>query len=109
QQFDACVVFTVYSQNPLPAAMIAYLAGIPLRLAYCRENPYGLLTDWFPDPEPLTTIHHQVERDVNLVARIGARGPAGTLSLAVPDSGYQACRETLERIGINPDCRLIVL
>src|SRR4051794_6356296 len=38
--FDAAVIFTVFSQNPLPAAMIAYMADIPLRLAYCRENPY---------------------------------------------------------------------
>ena len=44
--FDAAAIFTVYSQNPLPAAMLAYLAGIPLRLAHCRENPYQLLTDW---------------------------------------------------------------
>src|SRR4051794_7611531 len=35
--FDGCVIFTVYSQNPLPAAMLAFAAAIPLRLAYCRE------------------------------------------------------------------------
>src|SRR4051794_37673766 len=46
RNFDAAIIFTVFSQNPLPAAMIAYMADIPLRLAYCRENPYGLLTDW---------------------------------------------------------------
>ncbi len=28
RQFDAAVIFTVYSQNPLPAAMLCYLAGI---------------------------------------------------------------------------------
>ena len=30
--FDGAVIFTVYSQNPLPAAMLAYMAGIPKRL-----------------------------------------------------------------------------
>ena len=45
-RFDAAVIFTVYSQNPLPAALLCYLADIPLRLAHCRENPYQLLTDW---------------------------------------------------------------
>ena len=45
------MIFTVYSQSPLPSAMICYLADIPLRLAHCRENPYHLLTDWVPDPE----------------------------------------------------------
>lgn len=45
QRFDAAVIFKVYSQNPLPAAHLCYLADIPLRLAHCRENPYHLLTD----------------------------------------------------------------
>lgn len=70
--FDGCVIFSVYSQNTLPAAMLAYMAGIPLRLAYCRENPYHLLSHWVPDPEPFTYIKHQVERDLELVKTIGA-------------------------------------
>jgi ADP-heptose:LPS heptosyltransferase len=49
-QFDAAVIFTVYSQNPLPSAFLCYMAGIPLRLAHCHENPYQLLTDWIKDP-----------------------------------------------------------
>src|SRR5690606_42164207 len=28
-RFDAAVIFTVYSQNPLPGAMLCYLAEIP--------------------------------------------------------------------------------
>src|SRR5687768_8635879 len=40
EAFDAAVIFTVFSQNPLPAALMLTLAGIPKRLAYCRENPY---------------------------------------------------------------------
>jgi hypothetical protein len=62
KKFDAAVIFTVYSQNPLPTVMLAYLAGIPKRLAYCRENPYQLLTDWVPDQEPYTLIKHQVRQ-----------------------------------------------
>src|SRR5690349_5233991 len=42
-RFDAAVIFTVYSQNPLPAAFLCLLAGIPRRLAHCRENPYQVL------------------------------------------------------------------
>lgn len=71
KQFDAAIIFTVFSQNPLPAAMLAMHAGIPLRLAYCRENPYQLLTDWLPDKEPIDYIRHQVERDLYLVQSIG--------------------------------------
>ncbi len=72
RQFDAAIIFTVYSQSPLPAAMLAMMAGIPNRLAYCRENPYALLTKWIPDEEPYYSINHQVERDLNLVKFVGA-------------------------------------
>lgn len=70
--FDAAVIFTVFSQNPMPAIMLAYLAGIPLRLAYCRENPYELLTHWIPEQEPYSFVRHQVIRDLELVASVGA-------------------------------------
>lgn len=72
RHFDGAVIFTVYSQNPMPAIMLAYLAAIPLRLAYCRENPYELLSHWIPEKEPYTFIRHQVRRDLDLVAAIGA-------------------------------------
>ncbi|ASZ13824.1 glycosyltransferase family 9 protein [Chitinophaga pendula] len=72
RHFDGAVIFTVYSQNPMPAIMLAYLADIPLRLAYCRENPYDLLTHWIPEKEPYTFIRHQVRRDLDLVGEIGA-------------------------------------
>lgn len=73
KSFDAAVIFTVFSQNPLPTAMVAMLAGIPQRLGYCRENPYQLLTHWLPEEEPYQYIRHQVRRDLGLVAAIGAR------------------------------------
>jgi lipopolysaccharide heptosyltransferase II len=70
-QFDAAVIFTVYSQNPLPSAFLCYMAGIPLRLAHCHENPYQLLTHWIKDPEPDQLIRHEVRRQLDLVASIG--------------------------------------
>jgi lipopolysaccharide heptosyltransferase II len=84
-QFDAAVTFTVYSQNPLPAVMIAYMAEIPLRLAYCRENPYELLTHWVPDKEPYSKVQHQVKRDLELVSVVGAYTRDDRLKLNVPD------------------------
>jgi lipopolysaccharide heptosyltransferase II len=82
--FDAAAVFTVYSQNPLPAAYLCYLAGIPLRLAYCRENPYRLLTHWQPDPEPAQVVRHEVERQLALAAAVGCRTANERLSFRVP-------------------------
>jgi len=71
QQFDACILFNVYSQNIFAAALLAYLAEIPLRAGYARENPYHLLTHWYPDPEPLFEIKHQIQRDLKLLEIIG--------------------------------------
>ena len=80
--FDAAFVFTVYSQNPLPAAMLAFLSGISVRVAYCRENPYSLLTHWLPDEEPFRFIQHQVERDLKLVHSVGATSSSQQLSIS---------------------------
>jgi ADP-heptose:LPS heptosyltransferase len=96
--FDGCVIFTVYSQNPMPAIMLAYLAGIPLRLAYCRENPYDLLTDWFPDPEPLTLIKHQVQRDLDLLNRINIRATERRIRLDLSEKGRLRAKEKLSTV-----------
>lgn len=71
RQFDGCIMFSVYSQNIFPAALLAYLSEIPLRAGYARENPYQLLTHWYPDPEPLSKIEHQIQRDLHLLEALG--------------------------------------
>lgn len=83
--FDAAVIFTVYSQSALPAAMLCYLADIPLRLAQCRENPYQLLTNWVRETEPEMCLRHEVRRQLDLVATVGARTDDERLSIAIPD------------------------
>lgn len=94
-QFDAAIIFTVYSQNPLPTVLLTYMANIPLRLAYCRENPYTLLTHWVPDKEPYSFIQHQVERDLNLVKHIGAITNNDKLHLSFSDHAYENCLQKL--------------
>ena len=100
-RFDGAIIFTVYSQSALPAALMLFQAGIPLRLAYARENPYGLLTDWFPDVEPYQVIHHQVERDLALVRRIGAHTDDDQLRLCVPPDARMRMFHKLEQLGIG--------
>jgi lipopolysaccharide heptosyltransferase II len=100
-RFDAAVVFTVYSQNPLPAAMLCYLAGVPLRLAYCRENPYQLLTDWVRETEPEQGIRHEVRRQLDLTAVIGAWTGDERLSLRVPQAARALIPPLLETIGLD--------
>jgi len=101
RQFDACVIFTVYSQNPLPSAMLAYLSCIPLRLAYCRENPYALLTDWVPDQEPYTYVQHQVRRDLDLVASVGAITKNELISLDSSNCSRNEVEQLLVHKGVN--------
>lgn len=103
QQFDAAVMFTVFSQNPLPAALCCYLADIPLRLAHCRENPYQLLTDWIPEPEPEQFIRHEVRRQLDLVASVGAFTSDERLSLAVPAEATSKVAALLAQRGIDID------
>lgn len=106
--FDGAIVFTVYSQNPLPSVMMAYLSGIPHRLAYCRENPYELLTDWVPEKEPYTFIRHQVRRDLELVGQINCRTSNENLSLKVKNYSWPLLKNKLQELGFN-DCRISIV
>jgi ADP-heptose:LPS heptosyltransferase len=100
-QFDAAVIFTVYSQNPLPAAMLAYMAGIPRRLAYCRENPYHLLTDWIVEKEPFSFIQHQVNRDLNLVKMVNAETETERLKIIFSEEAKLKALRKLKKRGVN--------
>jgi lipopolysaccharide heptosyltransferase II len=101
EAFDAAVVFTVYSQNPLPAALLCYLADIPRRLAHCHENPYQLLTDWVLDPEPAGGVRHEVRRQLDLVAAVGATAADERLSLAVPPPARARVSRLLHARGLD--------
>ena len=102
-EFDAAVIFTVYSQSPWPAAFLCHLAGIPLRLAHGRENPYHLLTDWAIEREPVDSLRHEVTRQLDLVAQIGARPSDDRLQLSVPPSLREHMRAQLRALDITLD------
>lgn len=99
--FDAAVIFTVYSQSPLPAAMLCHLAGIPRRLAHCRENPYELLTDWLREPEPQQRTRHEVERQLDLVRQVGAEAPDTRMRFTVHESDRRTLAEQFAARGIH--------
>jgi lipopolysaccharide heptosyltransferase II len=108
-KYDLAVIFTVYSQSALPAAMLVFLAGIPRRLAYCRENPYHLLTDWVPDREPYSFILHQVERDMELVQTIGARPVDDRLRITYSQTAKKAAIQKALSCGIDMEKPWILL
>lgn len=101
RRFDAAAIFTVYSQNPLPSALLCYLAGVPLRLAHCRENPYHLLTDWVAEPEPQTCVRHEVRRQLDLASAVGCRLEDERISIRVPDRARRRVDAWLEARGLD--------
>lgn len=102
EAFDAAVLFNVFSQNPLPAAMLCHLSGIPRCLAYCRENPYQLVSHWIPEPERTAATRHEVERQLALVAEVGAVTDDTRLQIAVPTKAQQQIIELLADASIDP-------
>ncbi len=99
--FDGVVIFSVYSQNPLPSALLSYYAGIPLRAAVCRENPYSLLTHWVKEVEPHLTVKHEVRRHLDLVQHLGASGENLPLTLMMDMDALESLEDKLMKLQIN--------
>lgn len=108
-RFDAAAIFTVYSQSSLPAALLCHLADIPLRLAHSRDKPYGLLTHWVPEPEPERLVRHEVRRQLELVATVGARPQRERLEIEVASDAREAVKSRLEEAGIGEGRRWAVV
>ena len=91
------------------SALLCYFADIPLRLAYCRENPYQLLTDWIPDPEPHQLIRHEVRRQLDLVGAINCRTDNETLSLQHTARASRRVLQLLKGQGIKSETPFLVM
>ncbi len=109
QAFDGAVIFTSYSQSALPAALLCQMAGIPLRLACCRENPYQLLTHWVRESEPQAQLRHEVERQVELVAQLGCRPASMRLSVRIDACDRAEACAALHAAGVDPDSDWILI
>jgi lipopolysaccharide heptosyltransferase II len=102
-RFDAAVIFTVCTQSALPAALACRMAGIPLRLAHCRENPYELLSDWVRDTEQVQDgMRHEVERQLALVGAVGFVAEDTRLQLQVTQADRAAVAALLAAHGVPP-------
>lgn len=98
---DAAVIFTTFSQSPLPAALLCHLAGVPRVLAHCRENPYRLISDWVREVEPQDGIRHEVQRQLDLVATVGAHSDDDRLSFRVREADRASLRDKLHHAGVT--------
>jgi lipopolysaccharide heptosyltransferase II len=101
--FDAAVIFTVYSQSALPAAVLCRFAGIPRVLAHCRENPYRLLTDWVRDTAVEDNGRHETQRQLDLVRTVGATVADERLVFRVAPADRASLRTKLAARGVAAD------
>jgi ADP-heptose:LPS heptosyltransferase len=99
--FDAAAIFTTFSQSPLPAALTCWHAAIPLRLAHCRENPYQLLTDWVRESDSEQAARHEVRRQLDMVATVGAHIADERLAVAIPAGARKRVDVLLAEEGIE--------
>lgn len=107
--FDAAVIFTVYTQSALPAALMCRLAGIPRVLAHSRENPYRLISERVEESDLGTAPRHEVQRQLDLVARIGAHVDEHRLSFRLTADAMQRATATLAAIGVDGDAPFVLL
>ncbi len=108
-RFDAAVIFTVYSQSALPAALLCRLAGIPLILGHARENPYRLLSHWVRDHGSYDGGRHEVQRQLDLVATVGAVAPDTRMRVQVPANAHHRVQQLLDEHSINSSAGWIVV
>lgn len=108
--FDAAVIFTVCTQSALPAAMHMRLAGVPLCLAHCRENPYALLTDCVRERDvDISHACHEVRRQLDLVATVGFSTPDEHLRFSLRACDVNRVTDILRRAGIDAGRPFIVV
>ena len=101
-RFDGAMIFTEYGESPLPAALMCRLAGIPLRLAYSRQNPEGLLTHWVPERESDHLLRHEVRRQLDLAGEVGWHVANERLRLCTHTAAMVRMQNVLQCGGIDP-------
>ncbi len=107
RHFDGAIIFTSFHQSSLPAAYLAYLAGIPLRLAASIDGSGSLLTTRHKHPEkPLV---HEVERALELVGAEGFRTSDRDLVLRVPPEELASMRRRLSAEGVSEGGSLVAV
>jgi ADP-heptose:LPS heptosyltransferase len=106
RQVDAAFIFTATGHSPWPAAYLAYLSGVGIRIGQSKEFGGGLLTHWV---EPLPDKVHQVDRNLFLLEQSGLPVAGRQLELKVPDSARSTARNLLRRLRVPPGEPFVVM
>src|SRR5215510_818998 len=102
QQFDLAVLF----QNAFEAALLVWLAGIPLRYGYAIDGRGVLLTE--PIAVPDKRLHlHQVQYYWNLLKPFGLSGDSPAPELFVSETEEDAMARRLAERGIDKSAFVI--
>ncbi len=107
--FDAAVIFSSHHQNPMPEALVCLLAEIPRRLAHCRENPHGLLSDWVEEVEPVKILRHEVRRQLELVASVGCHTSDERIRVKIPGDTRRRVTEILKERGVRAESPFVIV
>ena len=97
--FDAAVIFTSFSQDPGPPALVCHLAGIPLRAGWAPLFAGAVLTHPVVPPDP---TGHQAERNVELVQALGAPELPTEIVLRIPEDAARAGEAIVASAGLRP-------
>lgn len=109
-RFDAAIVFTTCTQSALPAATACLMAGIPLRLAHSREQPYQLLTNWVRDRDEVRAgMRHEVVRQLDLVCELGWSPPHDRLHFDYSEASEARAWALLRSHGLGEGRPFVVM
>ena len=104
--FDAALLFTSFSQSPLPPAYACYLAGIPVRAGHSDAFGGSVLS---PAIAPAPWASHQVDRNLHLVASLGIPIGSRHLELQLRPEVSSAADELLRSVGIESGRPFVLL
>lgn len=96
--FDAAFIFTSFKQSPYPPAYIAYLAGIPIRVAQSKEWGGKILTHLV---HPLPDETHQVDRNLHLLEAVGVPSGERGLEVCIHPASRREGDRLLAEAGVN--------
>ncbi len=100
-RFQAAILL----QRAFQAALIAYLARVPIRAGYRTDARSSLLTH--PVTPPRDNLLHRVEHNLYLLSQLGIEASKKDLVLRVTRESVKQATERLEQLGIMPGHMLV--
>src|SRR5690606_15595511 len=71
--------------------------------AHCRENPYALISRRLPETEPEGQVRHEVRRQLDLVASVGAINEHPVMRFQTRAMDRESLKSKLARLGMTGD------